>query len=177
MFNYFISKLKLRKLSSGRFGVGYDLSFVCVERKVLVLREQSACYFLHVAGFGVVRLCNVLNFEKAEVFLSHKDFLSSLTEGRRDNDFKENLDHFVSRILVNLSVAGYDTAENGYGIAGVRLFVCVANVLAKRNSAGVCVLNRYDSGLVRELFEKIESTATVVNIIIRKLFAVKLNGG
>ena len=172
VLDYFIRELHLSLLLFRRRFVRNHLDFVGVQRSVLILDEQSAGYLLHITHVLTVRLLYIAYFKQTKVLLCGKYALCLFAERRRNHYFKEDLDHLFSRCLVHFSVTCNYAAEYRYRIARVRLFICLGYAVSESRTARICMLDSYDCRTIGELFEQVERTAAVVDVVVRQLFTL-----
>ena len=173
MLDYFIREVELRALRVRRRAVGNDLVLrLVVKTEVLLLDEQPAVHALEVVcAFRLV--ADMRKSEHAKIFLFAEHFERALGIVGRDDYFEEYLSHFLRGLFVDGAIARDDAAEDADGIALVSADVRRVYIGGGGDAAGIRVLARDDRRLI-ELAQEVERAVGVVDVVIRKLFAVEL---
>ena len=137
---------------------------------VRVLHEESARDLSHFPRFGSIPIGQL---QQAQVLLCHQHLECIWLETGRNDDLGENFGDGLSCGLCDDTVRRDHTAERRHGVAGVCTRVGGCDVVRRRDSAGVGVLDDGDRRTV-VVEGRAKRRVGVDVVVVRHLFAVKL---
>ena len=141
---------------------------------VVFLHQKTAENFLHIVTVVGNRLCDFGKLQKTDISLLFEYRKRFLRKIGSNNYLDENLAYLLCRILVYRTVGSDYSSEDRSGVCRIRLEECFAYRLCRSNTARVSVFYCYYRGLA-EFSQKIERTVCIVDVVVRKFFAVKLD--
>ena len=164
---------QLLDLFIGRLAVRHTAQIICRDLlRIHILNEQA----VHDIGHFVLgcRFQRSVQRHQADILFLGEDLKRFRLEARRDDDLQEDLGQLLCQRDAHRSVQCHDAAEDGDRIGFICLVPGSFDGIADPYAARIHVLDTDCGWLSFEILQDLDGRIAVLDIVIRKLFAMQL---